>query len=63
MNCGLVSLVIAAQHVGLRKACIGIVDYDVIRPYSNVDSFEQVFKMIGTFFAQLKDEENKDAKE
>lgn len=56
-------MVIAAQHVGLRKACIGIVDYDVIRPYSNVDSFEQVFKMIGTFFAQLKDEENKDAKE
>ena len=54
-------MVIAAQHVGLKKACVGIVDYDVVRPYSNVDSFEQVFKMIGTFFAQLKDDVKTDA--
>merc|ERR1712087_480925 len=43
---GLIPCIQTAQHLGLRKVCVGVTDYAVDCKFSNVESFAQIVQMI-----------------
>ncbi|ETO24701.1 inosine guanosine and xanthosine phosphorylase family protein [Reticulomyxa filosa] len=50
---GLVPSIEIAQHVGLKKAIIGVVDHQPLAPLALVKSFENVLQIIETSFAEF----------
>ena len=51
---GLVPCIQTAQHLGLQKLCIGITDYTVDDKLKNVESFNEIVKMIEIMFGKLE---------
>lgn len=51
---GLVPCIQTAQHLGLKKLCIGITDYTIDEKLQNVKSFHEIIKMIECMFGKLE---------
>jgi len=56
---GLVPCIQTAQHLGLKKLCVGITDYHVEEKLQNVESFDEVIKMIEMLFGRLEPNKRK----
>lgn len=51
---GLIPCIQTAQHLGLKKLCVGITDYSIDEKIQNVESFNEIVKMIEVLFGQLE---------
>merc|ERR1712087_285497 len=51
---GLIPCIQTAQHLGLKKVCVGITDYVTDHGLRNVDSFAQLMQMFEVMFGQLE---------
>lgn len=51
---GLAPEIQVAQHLGLKKLCVGITDYSVDRQLENVKSFGDIVAMIDVMFKELE---------
>jgi len=49
---GLIPMIQVAQHVGLKKMCLGVIDYDSAERLANVPSFDLLLQMFEIYFAQ-----------
>ncbi len=51
---GLIPCIQTAQHLGLKKLCVGITDYTIDEKLRNVTSFAHIIQMIETLFSDLE---------
>jgi len=55
MVCGLVPVVLTAQHLGMSKVSIGVVDYDAADALTNTKGFDDIYSAVEHLFAEIRD--------